>query len=281
MSLDAIVAAELAAADAAGDAVVQEPPKAATETPPTGDAPATETPVEGAPAEGEPAPEADKPVDDVTARRVRTMLAEIEKRTAQLDARDAAGGTTAEQVVADFLRAPKAYLAKYGKTIDDAIDASIAEGKAPEPPAADDSPRLTALEKRIEAREHAERQATINTRVAEIQREITTSGKYPLITEAKSAGLVTDYMLEYHAAHGKPIAWDKAAAAVEKDLTGMGIAAAKKLGWAPPAPKPAAVPARADTPTIGGSARDAAPTTGDEPEDPEQLLKYLVAQAGL
>jgi hypothetical protein len=283
LSLDQIVAAELAAADAAGAAVVQEPPKAATETPPVEGAPAPDAP----PVEGEPPPEADKPVDDVTARRVRAMLAKHEARDAELAAREAtiAARETQghESILADLLKNPKALLAKYGKSIDDVIDASIAEGKAPPVAEADDNPRLTALEKRIADRETAERQATVNAKIAEIQREITASPKYPLINQAKSASLVTDYMLEYHATHGKAISWDKAAAAVEADLTGMGIAAAKKLGWAPPDAKPAAaaVPPRADTPSIGGSARDAAPTTGDEPEDPEKLMKFLVAQAGL
>jgi len=288
LSLDQIVAAELAAADAAGAEVVKLPPVAATDTPPVEGAPATEAPAETAPAEGEtPPPETEKPVDDVTARRVRAMLDKQEKREAELSAREATIAARESQgheaILADLLKNPKALLAKYGKSIDDVIDASIAEGKAPPPAEADDNPRLTALEKRIADREHAERQAVVANRVAEIQREIAASPKYPLINQAKSASLVTDYMLEYHATHGKAISWDKAAAAVETDLTGMGIAAAKKLGWAPPAAKPAAaaVPPRADTPSIGGSARDAAPTTGDEPEDPEKLMKYLVAQAGL
>ena len=287
LSLDQIVAAELAAADAAGADVVQTPPVATTETPPVEGAPtapATDTP----PVEGETPPaETEKPVDDVTARRVRAMLAKHEQREAELAAREATIAARESQghenILADLLKNPKALLAKYGKSIDDVIDASIAEGKAPPPAEADDNPRLTALEKRIADRETAERQATVNAKIAEIQGAITASPKYPLINQAKSASLVTDYMLEYHATHGKAISWDKAAAAVEADLTGMGIAAAKKLGWAPPAAKPAAaaVPARTDTPSIGGSARDAAPTTGDEPEDPEKLMKYLVAQAGL
>jgi len=288
LSLDQIVAAELAAADAAGADVVQTPPVAATEAIPPDGTPATSPTTDAPPVEGETPPaEADKPVDDVTARRVRAMLAKHEAREAELAAREAtiAARETQghENILADLLKNPKALLAKYGKSIDDVIDASIAEGKAPAPVETDDNPRLTALEKRIADRETAEQQATVNNRVAEIQREITASPKYPLINQAKSASLVTDYMLAYHATHGKAISWDKAAAAVEADLTGMGIAAAKKLGWAPPAAKPAAaaVPARADTPSIGGSARDAAPTTGDEPEDPEKLMKYLVAQAGL
>lgn len=286
LSLDEIIAAGVSAADASGAPVVQEP-KAATEAPPTGDPPAgteDKTP-EAAPAGAEPEAEepAAPPADDITARRVRMMLADVERRTAELDAREARfGGDT----LSELLKSPKAFLAKHGKSIDDVIDASIAEGKDPPAPAADDNPRLTALEKRIAAREQAEADAAIANRKAEIHREVTAnSAKYPALVAAGRQSAVTDLMVEYHQLHGKPISWDKAAAMVEKDLTGVGIAVAKKLGWNAPAAKPAAPAApateRTAPPTIGGDQRTAAPVKGDEPEDPEKLLAYLVAQAGL
>lgn len=285
LSLDEIVAQELASADAAGAPVLQEQKPAdapKTETPPTGDAPATEdTTPAAAPATEAPAEE--PKIDDVTARRVRTMLAAIEQREQALAARESAGlGDT----LAELLRSPKAFLAKHGKSIDDVIDASIAEGKDP-PAEAPVDDRITKLERRIAERDERDQQAAISNRKAEIHRDITAaSAKYPALVAANRQSDVTDFMVEYHSIHGKAISWDKAAALVEKDLTGVGIAVAKKLGWNAPAPKPAATPAtpaaeRPGTVSIGGEQRSAAPTTGDEPEDPEQLMKFLVAQAGL
>ena len=281
LTLDQIVAEAVKGAEATGTDVVVDPDKAAE----AATTAATETP----PAEGEkpaesPADE-ETPADDVTAARVRKMLAKLEEKETALAAREAelGGGTLAE-----LLKSPKAFLAKHGKSIDDVIDASLAEGK--ETPAAteDDNPRLTALEKRIEDADRKARQqatdAAIAERKSEIHREITASAKFPIINETKRQGLVTSFMVEYHSLHGKAISWDKAAELVEKDLGGIGIAAAKKLGWAAPAAKPAVAAAPADRPgtvSIGGSARDAAPVAGSEPEDPEKLLQFLVKQAGL
>jgi len=288
LSLDQIIASELQAADAAGAPVVKEDTKASTEAIPPDPAPAGEPPAEEKPPVEAPAPDADEPApaaDEVTARRVRTMLAKLEEREKALAERESQGS---ESLLSELLKSPKALLAKYGKSIDDVIDASLAEGKDPPAATADDNPRLTALERRIEERERAEKQAAVDqaiaNRKAEIHREISGSTKYPVINEAKRHGLVTDYMIEFNAVHGKPISWDRAAAAIEKDLTGLGIAVAKKLGWsAPAAAAPAAAPSkdRPGTQTIAGSQRDTAPSQGDEPEDPEQLMKFLVAQAGL
>lgn len=283
-SLDDIIAQELSSAP--GDVVKESGDHAqgASEA----DGAHTADPAGATPA---PATEGDKPADapaeetkpdDVTAARVRKMLAKLDEREAAIAAREA---ETGGNVLGELLKNPKAFLARHGKSIDDVIDASLAEGKAPEAPAADD--RLTALERRIQEREEAEiahrQQTAIEGRKAEIHREVAASAKFPLINEAKRQQDVTDFMIEYHSIHGKSISWDKAAAAVESDLTGLGIAAAKKLGWTAPAKAaPAAAPKdRPGTVSLSGDQRTAAPAQGDEPEDPEQLMKFLVKQSGL
>ena len=296
LSLDDIIASELTAADAKGAEVVKAEAPAAAEPVNTEATPGAEATAAPATAESEATAEpAPTKADDITAARVRKMLDKLDERVAALNERETRIAereqSTGAEMLAELLRAPKATLAKFGKSIDDLIDSSLAEGKAPAAKAEDDAdPRLTALEKRIEARERAEAearsQAQIDARKAEIHREIAASKKFPAINESKRADLVTDYMIEYHAAHGKPISWDKAAATVESDLTGLGIAVAKKLGWSAPAkaaPAPAATPPadRPGTVSIGGEQRSAAPTTGEEPTDPDRLMEFLVAQAGL
>jgi hypothetical protein len=279
LSLEQIIATEVAAATAEGAEVVQAD-KPADETATTTEAaPAVEAPAT------EEAPAVEPPADDVTAARVRKMLAEVQTRTAALDAREQAISQT---FLADFLKSPKATLAKFGRSIDDVIDASLSEGNEA-PAAAESAPRETDLEKRVAAmeaadlrRQEAEKDRAISTRKTEIHGEIAKSAKFPVINETKRHGLVTDFMVEYHSLHGKAISWDKAADLVEKDLTGVGIATAKKLGWAAPAPKPAAAAVeRPGTVSIGGSARDAAPTSAAEPDDPNQLMRFLAAQHGL
>jgi len=283
-SLDDIVAQELASAEAGGAEVVKdgEPsaqggsePDGAHTADPAGSTPAPAT---------DPEPAADEPkADDVSAARIRKMLTKLDEREAAITAREAESGVG---VLGELLKNPKAFLAKHGKSIDDVIDASIAEAKVAAP-ADDDNPRLTALERRVAAREQAEQdarqQTAIDGRKAEIHREIAGSTKFPLINEAKRQQDVTDFMVEYHSIHGKAISWDKAAATVESDLTGLGIAAAKKLGWTGPAKAaPAALAKdRPGTTSLSGDQRTAAPTTGDEPADPEKLMDYLVKNAGL
>lgn len=285
-SLDDIVAQELASAEAAGTDVVKDgdqpaqggsEPDGAHTADPAGSTPAPATGDTAA----EPASEEPK-ADDVTAARARRMLAKIEEREAALAAREA---ELSGSVLDALLKNPKAWLARHGKTIDEVIDASIAEGKAPEAAQPDD--RLTALERRLEEREQADvaarQQAAIDGRKAEIHRAIKGSDKFPLIGEADRAADVTDFMIEYHSIHGKPISWERAAAMIEADLRTTGEKLAKKLGWAAPAKAaPAAAPKdRPGTVSLSGDQRTAAPTSPEEPEDPEKLMSFLVKQAGL
>ena len=284
-SLDQIVAEELKAADATGAAVVTED-QPATQGASEADGAHTADPAGSTPASAteETTPADSEPADDVTAARVRKMLAKLDEREAAVAAREAA---STGDTLAELLKNPKAWLAKHGKSIDDVIDASIAEGKTAPPAEGDDNPRLTALERRIEEREAAEQsqrqQAAIDNRKAEIAREIKASPKFPLINEADRAGAVVDFMIEYHSIHGKPIAWDRAAALVEAVLKSTGEKIAKKMGWAAPAAKPAAPPVkdRPGTTSLSGAQSTAAATDPAEPEDPEKLMKFLVAQAGL
>lgn len=295
LSLNEIITSELAKADAAGAEVVKtdgpegEPASqgaseadGAHTADPAGSTPASATSDE---------PAAEPKSDEISAARARKILSTVEEKLADLDKRERAllerAGVSEADIVAQVLRNPKALLAKHGKTIDDVIDASLAEGAA-KPAVEDDNPRLTALEKRIADREAAEKQAEtqriITARIAEIHREVTASPKFPVVNETKRHGLVTDYMREYHSTHGQPITWERAAADVERDLTGLGIAVAKKLGWSAPAKQAAAAApaAKPSAPSIGGAARDSAPVTDESlPEDPTQLMRVLARRAGV
>lgn len=285
LSIDEIVAQELSAAEGSGDTVVQEEaPK--TDEQGGSDASGAHT-ADDAGSTPAPATETtEAPADDVSAARARKMLAAVEEREAALKERE---GQSSADLLGELLKNPKAFLAKHGKSIDDVIDASIAEGKAPEPATEDD--RVTALERRIAAAEKAEQDRiaaaknaeadrAIAARKTEIHGEVARSTKFPLINETKRQTAVTDFMVEYHSIHGKAIPWEKAAELVEKDLGGLGIAAAKKLGWQAP-PEKTEAKDRPGTVSISGDQRTAAPTTGDEPEDPHKLMAYLVKQAGL
>lgn len=274
LSLDQIIAAGLTEAAAA-----PEPAPASTETVVTAATDDTPTPVQKPPET--PAEEA-PPADDVSAARARRILSDVEKREQALVAREA---SMEADIIARLLIAPKATLAKHGKHIDDIIDSSLAEGA---PAAAEpEEDRLTKLEKRVEAREQAEKQARhdalVANRKAEIHRDVlAAAAKFPVLAEVKRPDLVTDFMAGYYEAHGKPCTWEFAAGKLEADLTGTGIAAAKKLGWAPPAKAAAPAPAaeRTGTVSIGGAQAEGVTPTSTLPEDPEQLLKHLVAING-
>jgi hypothetical protein len=279
LSIDEIVTAALKDAESTGTPVV-EPDKAAAPEP------AKAEPAAAAPAT-EPAAEPEPKGEEISAARARKILEAVDQRKADLDAREvqlsereAAG---MRSMLAELLKAPKAFLAKHGAHIDDLIDASVAEGKAPEP-TADENPRLAALEKRLEAKEEEERaarnQAAIDAKVAAIHRDVKASAKFPLINALDAAQDVTDYMVAHWQTHGTPIPWDRAAALVEADLKARGEKSAEKLGYTKPAAPAAAAPAdRPGTTSIGGPERTAAP--GDEalPEDPNVLMEYLVKRA--
>lgn len=286
LSLDDIIAQATTAAESAGTPVIaDEEVKDPAGAEPAEAAPATD----GEPA-AEPATSEEPKADEITTARARKILQAAEELQAKFDARDREL-TQREQagmrgMVEELLKAPKAFLAKHGRHIDDVIDASVAEGKPEAPAAEDDNPRLTALEKRLEAKEREEQatknQAAIDNRVREIHAELKGSPKFPLINEAGRASDVTDYMVEYHRVHGKPITWDRAAFLIEQDLKRTGEKVAAKLGWKPAeAAKPAAPPvARPGTQSIGGAQTASATEAADaEPTDPDDLLKFLVAKA--
>lgn len=288
MSLDQIINGAVQAADAKGEAIVQQDKPA--ETPAVDKTPeAKPTNTEATPGAEVEAPAEEPAPDEISAARARKILETVETRLKLVEDRERS--LTAREVDAtktlleELLRAPKSFLAKHGRHIDDLIDASVAEGTVAAPKTEDEDPRLTALEKRIEAREKAEAEARNQQIVAErktaIHGEIAKSTKFPVVNELKRQSLVTDYMLSYHETHGTPISWDKAAAAIESDLTGIGIAAAKKLGWSPPAKTEPAKTERTASPTLSGAASDNAASTADAdlPEDPTRLLDFLVRKA--
>jgi hypothetical protein len=290
LSIDEIVAAELKAADEAGTTVVQEnadDTRGASEA----DGAHTAGPAGSTPVSATDDAEKGEPTgDEITAARARKILEKVESRTADLDAREARlaerENASGADLLAQLLKAPKATLAKFGKSIDDMIDASIAEGKETPTAATDDNPRLTELERRIEARERNEQaradQARIDARMAEIHRDVKASAKFPLVNETDSAAKVTDFMVEYHRLHGKAIGWDRAAALVEADLKAMVEKGATKLGFAKPATAPTSATAPKDRPgttSIGGDQRTSTPIAPVEPEDPNDLMAFLVKEA--
>lgn len=278
LSLADIIASAVAEADAAGAETV------VTEVPETGDTPAAGTPASDEPEKEEVSPPADdKPADDVSAARARKILAKAEEREAGLDKREAAilvrEQSAAADMIAELAKAPKAFLAKHGKSIDDLIDASIAEGKveAPEPRAAE-SAEVAELKRRLDARERADADArvvtAVNARMAEIHGAIAASKSFPLVNELKRASVVTDVMLAYHEQHGKPISWDRAAALVEADL--------KAIRGTSAAPAPAATPTpRPGTTTLAGATATTAQVDDDAPEDPRQLIAFYAKKAGV
>ncbi|HWQ02642.1 MAG TPA: hypothetical protein VN449_11100, partial [Gaiellaceae bacterium] len=241
------------------DAIVETPDAPAGETP-VGDAPAAPAPVTEPPAaETEP---------DVSVARARAILKAARETEEAAKAREANFTST----VATRLRSnPKALLAELGLTIDEVIDASIAEGAVAAPAAVDPIAELRA---RLDAREAAEDQRRLDEAITKTKDAVKADSRFPTVNAKGHQGLVVDFMIEYHAQHGKPIPWDKAAALIEADLAPPAAPAKPAANVAVPTPTP-----RPGTQTL--TARDSTnyvPPAGDLPEDPDKLLKLLVSQ---
>lgn len=261
-SIDAIVAAELESAAAAGTDVVPPVEK-------DGDEPAAPV-VAANPAEPKPAADADK---ETTAADARKLVAQAERLKAQAAADFDKFKT---DFYADLTKNPKAALAKLGaKTIDDLIDASIAEGEVKTPTESD---KLSAIDKRLADIEAREQQIKVDTLVRGIHGALTPE-KFPTIAAKKSQGLVTDFMQEYFQKHGKPIHWEKAAKIVEADLREFAGTPAKS---AAPAAKPAAAaPVRDVHGTLENSEQRTTVQTEDDKlqgMSPDKLLEHLVTK---
>ncbi len=257
----------------------------APEAPPAGDKPA-EAPAE-APA---PAPEAkpeDKPAEpEPTAAEARKILAQAHRTLTEAKA---AGENALKDLATEMRRSPRAALAKLAKLVgapldvEDIIDLDIAdtnsrEAKPDAKPAEDEATkRLQAIEDKIAAAEAREQQARADARIAQIQADVAKDARFPTINARGKAGLVTKFMISYHARNGQAIPWDKAAQIVESDLRSLS-------GGAAPAPKPAPAAAPpAESPrqeTLRGETRDYVPPQESElPKDPDKLLEYLVKHA--
>lgn len=262
-------AAELSV-DALLAAAIAENPDAITitEDPPGGEPAAAPTaPAAPAAPAAAAAPVVEPPKeDDLSVARARAILAAAKKTE------DAAKETVAsftQTAISRLKTNPKAWLAEHGLSIDDVIDASIAEG-AVKPPTEPD--RITQLEKRINDQQAANDQARLDVAIANTKAAVAADARFPTVNAKGHQQLVVDFMIEYHAEHGKPIPWDKAAALLEADLAPLA-----------PAPKPAAnaavpppVRAGSQTLTAKDSTNYVAPA-GELPEDPDKLLKFLVA----
>ena len=279
VSADSILAEALAAMDK-GAETPAEPTADGGET-------AEATSTEETPAEPVKEPEP-KPDDAVSLAQARKMLAAAQEKERAADAKVAAAEaklTSAEKTFIESLRkAPKATLAKHGVDMDDLIDASLSEesGTAPAPAAGKPSPeiaelrqRLERAEKLLEQRTEVDQQTKIDAAIARVQADVAKDARFPLINAKGMGSLVTDFMVEYHQIHGKPVSWDRAAQIVEADL-------AKLTGGAPkaPAPKPAVAPAAkpaASTTLTNSDVRTAVPSTEDDlPSDPDKMLAALV-----
>jgi hypothetical protein len=262
LTVDQLLAAAI---EANPGAIIIEDPAAGEGAAPIGEPPAPgEAPAVTPPVAEEPKAE---PEADISVVRARAMLAaakETERAAAERVANFEA------DTVAQLKAGPKAWFAKRGMTIDEVIDASIAEGAvaAPEKPN-----EVTELRKRLDDMQTARDQERLDAAIASTKAAVSADARFPTINAKGHQGLVVDFMIEYHATHGKPITWDRAAALIEADLA------------PPPAPaaKPAASvavppPARPGTTTL--TAKDSSnyvPPAGDLPEDPDKLLKFLVA----
>lgn len=256
---DLTVDQALAAAIEANPGAISSEDETPVATPPVGDPPAETPPVTEPPAaETEP---------DVSVVRARAMLAAAKETERAANEKIA---TFTGNVVSRLKSSPKALLAELGLTIDDVIDASIAEGAVAAPAAPD---RIAELEKRLADRETAEDQRRLDAAIDQTKAAVKADSRFPTLNAKNHQQLVVDFMIEYHATHGKPIHWEKAAALIEADLAPLAP---------PPPPKLTAVPAptpRTGTQTL--TAKDSSNFVlpeGDLPEDPDKLLKLLVSR---
>jgi antitoxin component of MazEF toxin-antitoxin module len=258
MSMDQLLAAAI---EANPDAIVvnEDPPAdgvAPITAPPAVDPAAA--PVVEPPKDAEP---------DVSAVRARAMLAAA-KETERAAEEKVANATAS---FATRLRSnPKALLAELGLSIDDVIDASIAEGAvaAPQKPS-----EVDELRKRLDDMQNARDQERLDTAIANTKAAVAADARFPTVNAKGHQQLVVDFMIEYHAQHGKPITWDKAAALIEADL-------APPKAPAPKTQPNVAVPTPARPGTTTLTAKDSSnyvPPAGELPEDPDKLLKFLVA----
>jgi hypothetical protein len=271
VSLDSIVADVLASAEAAGTAVVAKPegdvpaaePAPGTETPAAPSADPTAAPVAEPPATN-PAPD---------AAAARKILAAAERKEA--DARGMVERATVD-LTHGLRSAPKATLAKLGLTLDELIDAHLAEGDAPAGASA--AAPQNDLERKVAAMEERDLQRQVDARKAEVRATVLADARFPTIRQKNGADIVVDFMVEYHATHGAPISWDRAATIVERDLRGL-------AGSPPAAARPVApaAPARAATDTLrNDQIRTAPPADEEDPTvsmDPDRAMKWLVEHA--
>jgi hypothetical protein len=274
VSLDSIVGEALkAAADSGVEVMDGQPPK------PEAEAPAADAPVPAeAPAETpEAAPAADPAPDpEPSAAEARRILAAAERTKAE--ATQMVERATAE-LLSGLKKNPKATLAKLGMTVDDVIDASLDEGDAPAP--AKPAPE-TDLDRRVKALEEREQRLAIDTRKAEIRRDIAADKRFVAINAAGETETVLGFMESYFAKHGQPIPWAKAAQMVEDQLRGSATKVSKALGAfsATPAPAPAARPG---TQTLtNDTVRNSPPSADEDPTrdmSPDRAIAYLVEHA--
>ncbi len=244
------------------------------------DAPAEEKPAE--PATEEKPPE--QAAVDADVKRARAILAAAAK--AQAKAGEMAKKATGD-LIAEFKASPSKFLERAGMSVDDFLIAAAGEGEPAKP--ATETDRIAALEKRLadsekankdaeEKRQKADSDAKDAAHVEGLKAKIhadvkAAAAKFPRITRGDAAGLVTDTMLAYHAKHGTPLSWDKAAEQVEGYLASLaGEEAKPSKAAAPFAPRPG-------TKTLTNDAtREAPPTDEGLSMDPDIRLKQIAQE---
>ena len=214
---------------------------------------------------------------EIDARRARKILADA-KQTAAKEAQDFA---------ALLKKNPRAALAKHGLSLEELIDADLANDEpkqaSDKKPETDLEKRLAAAEKRLAAREEQEQRHELNRKIDAVKEGIKADKTLEFVNRSNSHSDVLDFMQEYYNVHGQPIPWQKAAQLVEKDLRqrfGEPIKPAQgKPATAKPVEGQSKVPAATGTSTMTNSEVRTASPSDDEPTDPDQLIKFLVAKA--
>ena len=214
---------------------------------------------------------------EIDARRARKILADAKQAAAQ----------QAQEFASLLKKNPRAALAKHGLSLEELIDADLANDEpkqaSDKKPETDLEKRIAAAEKRLADREEQDQRAELNRKIDAVKEGIKADKTLELINRSNSHSDVLDFMQEYYNVHGQPIPWQKAAQLVEKDLRQRFGEPAKPAPAKPAAAKPAEGPPKAaaatGTSTMTNSEVRTASPSDDEPTDPDALIKFLVAKA--
>lgn len=260
--------------------------------------PATETAqgtTETAAAQGDDTQdETEKPqqpeTDSLEVRRARKIL---EAATAKERSARTAVENAHKELAAQLKANPNGTLAKLGLSLDELIDAGIVEPAGKTAPAKEEDSAIAELRRELNELKADRQNAQIEAAKSNIRSQLTANPGFAKINQSKSQDLVFEFMEGYYTQHGQAVSWDKAAQIVEKDLRArfgppiavQGKANPQSNATAPSKPaanKPngaqASNAAEPATTLTNGNVRTSVPDNAD-PEDPDELIKVLVAAA--